>query len=194
MSAETIYRQAPVPEKPPKKVSLQTFLRKYRKGGPGMKYEYNRGVIEKMDAMKAKEQYLALNIQRRFTQTKAAEDGGQIVQELEVWTSSDQWRKPDLAFISIEQTKAAMQGYEPVPEFIIEVISPNDQINRVKNKVYEYFDAGVKVLWHVFPEQQVVEVYRSPEDLEVCSGGKLCSAEPVVKGMVMPAAEVFKAV
>ena len=48
MSAETIYRQAPVPEKTPRKVSIQTFLRKYRKGGPGTKYEYNNGVIEKM--------------------------------------------------------------------------------------------------------------------------------------------------
>ncbi len=159
-----------------------------------MKYEYNKGVIEKMEAMKAKEQYLALNIQRYFSQTKAAKEGGQIVQELEVWTSPEQWRKPDLAFISIEQTRAAMQGYEPVPEFIIEVISPNDQINRVKNKVYEYFHAGVKVLWHIFPEQQVVEVYRSPEEVEVCSGSKLCSAEPVVKGMLMPAAEVFMVV
>ena len=87
-----------------------------------------------------------------------------------------------------------MKGYEPVPEFIIEVISPNDQINRVKNKVYEYFNAGVKVLWHIFPEQQVVEVYRSPEDLEVCSGSKLCSAEPVVEGLVIKAEEIFKPV
>jgi Uma2 family endonuclease len=194
MSAETIYRPAPIPEKASKKVTIQTFLRKYRKGGPGTKYEFNKGVVEKMEAMKAKEQYLALNLQKHFSLTEAAKSGGQIVQELEVWTSPDQWRKPDLAFISIEQTRAAMQGYEPVPEFVIEVISSNDQINRVKNKVYEYFNAGVKVLWHIFPEQQVVEVYRSPENLIVCSGNKLCSAEPVVEGFQMPAAEIFKPV
>ncbi len=194
MSTETIYRQAPVPEKPPKKVAIKTFLSKYRKGRPGMKYEYNKGVIEKMEAMKLSEHFIVVNIQNKFDTLPIAKTGAKIQYEPEVWTSPDQWRKPDLAFISIEQTRAAMQGYEPIPEFIIELISPNDQINRVKNKVYEYFHAGVKVLWHIFPEQHVVEVYRSPEDVEVCSGSKLCSAEPVVKGMLMPAAEVFKVV
>lgn len=194
MSASTIFREAPVQVKPPRKISIQAFLRKYRKGGPGTKYEYNRGVIEKTEAMRIKEQYLVFNILRHFSGTPAAGSGHQIVQELEIWTSEDQWRKPDLAFLTIEQARAGAQGYEPVPEFIIEVISPNDKINLVKNKVYEYFKAGVKVLWHVFPEQKVVEVYRAPESVEVCSGSKPCSAEPLVEGFVMKAEEVFREV
>jgi Uma2 family endonuclease len=194
MSTDTTYREAPIKPKKPRKVSIQTFLRKYREGGPGIKYEFNQGVIEKMEAMKTKEQYLAFNILQRFAKTSAAKSGHQIIQELEVWTSADQWRKPDMAFLTVEQARAAAQGHEPIPEFIIEIISPNDKINLVKNKVYEYFKAGVKVLWHVFPEQKVVEVYRSPEELVVCSGSKPCSAEPVVEGFVMKAEEVFKEV
>jgi Uma2 family endonuclease len=194
MSANTIQREAPVKKKPPRKMSIHTFLRKYSEGGPGVKYEYNKGVVEKSEAMKMKEQYLVFNILRHFSDTKAAKEGSQIIQELEIWTSEEQWRKPDLSFLTIEQARAGAQGYEPIPEFIIEVISSNDKINLVKNKVYEYFQAGVKVLWLVFPEQKVVEVYRSPEDLVVCSGAKLCSAEPVVEGFVMKAEEVFKEV
>ncbi|MBX2928085.1 MAG: Uma2 family endonuclease [Saprospiraceae bacterium] len=193
MSAETIYRPAPIPEKASKKVTIQTFLRKYRKGGPGTKYEFNKGVIEKTGVVAWRELFIIVNITNHFEGSPSAHKG-RMAKDMEVWTSPDQWRKPDLAFISIEQTRAAKQGYEPVPEFVIEVISPNDQINCVKNKVYEYFNAGVKVLWHIFPEQQVVEVYRSPENLVVCSGNKPCSAEPVVEGFVMPAAEVFKPV
>lgn len=49
-------------EKPPRKVSIQTFLRKYVKGGPGVKYEFNNGIIEKTDSMRFSEQYIANNI------------------------------------------------------------------------------------------------------------------------------------
>lgn len=194
MSIETTYRKSPVKPKQARKLAIETFLRKYRKGGPGIKYEYNQGVIEKMEALRLSEQYLVFNILQHFAKTSAAKSGHQIVQELEVWTSTDQWRKPDLAFLTIEQARAAAKGNEPMPEFIIEVISSNDKINMVKNKVYEYFNAGVKVLWHVFPEQQIVDVYSSPEEIQVCSGDKLCSAEPVVAGFVMKAEEVFKEV
>ncbi|HMQ46747.1 MAG TPA: Uma2 family endonuclease [Saprospiraceae bacterium] len=193
MSGNTIYRAAPLQVKPPRKVSLNTFLRKYSKGKPGIKYEYNKGLIEKTASMKAHEQYLVFNLLKHFSSTPSAKQGHQIVQELEIWTSSNQWRKPDLAFLTVEQARAGAQGFEPIPEFIIEVISPNDKINIVKNKVYEYFNAGVKILWQLFPEQQVIEVYRSPEDVELCSGDKKCSAEPIVEGFVLSAADVFKA-
>jgi len=194
MSTNAIHREAPTLEKPPRKISIQTFLRKYSKGGPGIKYEYNQGVIEKYEAMKLKEQYIAYNIQKAFAGSAAAQNGGQIVQELEVWTSAIQWRKPDLCFITLSQIRAGADGYEPIPEFVIEVISANDKISMVKNKVYEYFEAGVKVLWQIFPEHKMVEVYRAPETVELCSGARLCSAEPIVEGLVMKAEDIFREV
>lgn len=192
MSNNATFREAPTLEKPPRKISIQTFLRKYSKGGPGIKYEYNQGVIEKYEAMKLKEQYIAYNIHKAFAGTVAALNGGQMIQELEVWTSPIQWRKPDLCFITLYQIRAGAEGYEPIPEFVIEVISPNDKISMVKNKVYEYFEAGVKVLWQIFPEHKMVEVYRAPETVELCSGARLCSAEPVVEGLVMKAEDIFR--
>jgi len=194
MSENTTCREAPVKKKPPRKMSIHTFLRKYSEGGPGVKYEYNKGVIEKSDAMKMSEHYIVVNLQDRFATLPIAKTRAKLQCEIEVWTSEEQWRKPDLSLITLEQTRAAAKGYAPIPEFIIEIISINDKINLVKNKVYEYFQAGVKVLWLVFPEQKIVEVYRSPEDLSVCSGAKLCSAEPAVEGFVMKAEEVFKEV
>lgn len=194
MNSKTTYREAPVKKKPPRKMSIQTFLRKYSEGGPGVKYEYNRGVIEKSEAMKMSEHYIIVNLQDKFASLPIAKTRAKLQCEIEVWTSEDQWRKPDLSFITLEQTRAAAKGYAPIPEFIIEIISINDKINLVKNKVYEYFQAGVKVLWLVFPEQKVIEVYHSPEDLVVCSGVKPCSAEPVVEGFVMRADEVFQEV
>jgi len=185
-------REAPFKEKKPRKISIQTFLEKYRKGAPGVKYEFNNGIIEKTEAMKFKGQFIAVNILNQFEKTPAAKLSSKIVQELEIWTSKNQWRKPDMAYITLEQTRAAADGAEPVPEFIIEVISKNDEVNVVKGKVYEYFKAGVKILWHIFPDFHRVEIYRSPDEIEVCSGQKTCTAEPVVEGFNIAAEAIFK--
>ena len=157
MSANTLVRKAPYKEKKVRKVSIASFLRRYRKGKPGIKYEYNKGVIEKTESMKFKEQYIFHNLQQLFITTIAFQNKGMLVQELEVWTSENQWRKPDISFITAQQISAAANGYEPIPALIIEVISKNDKINEVKNKVDEYFNAGVKILWHIFPELKKVE-------------------------------------
>ncbi|MEZ4961561.1 MAG: Uma2 family endonuclease [Saprospiraceae bacterium] len=178
-------------EKQPRKISIETFLKKYRKGGPGVKYEFNKGIIEKTEAMKFKEQYIVSNLTHVFDRTPAKNAGSMLVQELEVWTSKDQWRKPDLAFITKAQIAAGANGEEPIPSFLVEAISKNDSIIQVKNKVREYFKAGVKILWHIFPDSETVEIYRSPEDIEVCSGDKICSAEPVVEGFKLKAKDVF---
>lgn len=179
-------------EKPPRKVSIQTFLRKYVKGGPGVKYEFNKGAIEKTDSFGFREQYITYNILNGFEKTVNAKKRNRIVQALEVWTSETQLRKPDLAFITLEQIRQGAEGKEPMPEFIIEVISKNDPILIVKDKVYEYFKAGLKVLWHVFPHNQTVEIYRSPQEIEVCSGEQICSAEPTVPGFKIKTQDIFK--
>ncbi|MCB0518604.1 MAG: Uma2 family endonuclease [Saprospiraceae bacterium] len=156
-----------------------------------MKYEFNKGIIEKTEAMKFKEQYITLNLRRFFKKTPAFQADNMLEQELEVWTSANQLRKPDFSYITVEQVAAGARGEEPSPEFVIEVISKTDSIIIVKNKVREYFKAGVKILWHIFPDSETVEIYRSPEDIEVCSGDKICSAEPVVEGFKLKAKDVF---
>ena len=155
------------------------------------RYEYNNGIIEKTETMKFKEQYIFLNLQRLFITTPAFKEEGLLVQELEVWTSESQWRKPDVSFITSPQIEAATEENEPIPEFIIEVISKNDKINEVKNKVDEYFSAGVKILWHIFPELKKVEIYRSADKSETFSKNGICSAEPVIEGFKITVADVF---
>ncbi len=193
MGTNAVLREAPYKEKLPRKISIETFLRKYREGGPGVKYEFNKGVIEKTEAMKFKEQFIIWNLQEAFKSTPSFLQKAMLTAELEVWTSADQLRKPDLSFITLEEIRAGANGEEPIPQFIVEVISKNDPILVVKNKVYEYFSAGVKILWHIFPHNETVEVYRSPYQSETFMGEQICSAEPVIEGFKIKTAAIFKA-
>ncbi len=192
MTINTLTRKAPYKTKTVRKMSIETFLKRYRKGKPGVKYEYNNGIIEKTETMKFKEQYIFQNLQQLFLTTPACKEKGLLVQELEVWTSENQWRKPDISFISASQIESAAKGNEPIPEFVIEVISKNDKINEVKNKVDEYFKAGVKVLWHIFPALKKVEIYKSADKSETFSQDGICSAELVIDGFKITVADIFK--
>ena len=161
----------------PRRISLSAFLKKYRESGNGYRYEFNNGIIEKTDAMKKNEIYILQNLLRVFKYTTAFAEDGALVSEVETWTSDTQFRKPDISYWTWEQQ---IDDVESVPFFAVEVISKNDPINVVNTKVLEYFKSGVKVLWHIFPEQRMVYVFTSPKHITVCFENDICSAAPVL--------------
>ncbi len=173
-------------------MTLEQFLKKYRKGTSGIKYEWNNGIIEKSGAMKLEEQYILNNLQKLFVKTPAFQKGDMLTYELEVWTSLTQWRKPDAAYLTAQQIENGADGVECVPSFIIEVISKNDNVNTVFTKVDEYFKAGVKILWQIFPDAQMVQVFSSSKKIEIMEGNDICSAESVVHGFKLTVNEIFQ--
>ena len=95
-----------------------------------------------------------------------------------------------MAFFTDEQINS--EGQEPIPEFCIEIISSNDQINDVKKKIKEYFKNGVRVVWVVLPEEEMVEVYTSVRDIKVCLEQDICSAAPVLDDFQISVDELLK--
>jgi Uma2 family endonuclease len=174
------------------KITLNQFLAKYRKGKNGIRYEWNNGIIEKTDAMTLKEQYIVRNLQKVFYQTEAFKQDHVLTTEVEVWTTPTQWRKPDMAYLTEKQIEDGADGIESVPLFVVEIISQNDNVNTVFKKVGEYFKAGVKILWQIFPDQQMVQVFHSLKKIETMEGNDECSAESVIKGFKMTVNDIFQ--
>lgn len=74
-------------------------------------------------------------------------------------------RKPDVAFIRLQRlslTQATTEGHCPVaPDLVVEVVSPNDTGYEIDEKVREFLDAGVPLIWVVNPEQRTVAIHRA---------------------------------
>ena len=121
--------------------------------------------------------------------TKAFSEGGTIISEVEPWTSDTQFRRPDVSYWTRQQQ---LDEVESVPLFAVEIISKNDAINVVNTKVLEYFKSGVKVLWHIFPEQRMVYVFTSPSQITVCFEDDICSAAPVLMDFEISVNGIFK--
>ena len=78
-----------------------------------------------------------------------------------------------------------------IPEFVIEVISETDKSYRIEEKLTEYFKAGVKVVWNIIPEQEVVYVYTSRRDVTICLDDDVCSASPVLPDFTISVNALF---
>jgi Uma2 family endonuclease len=185
-------QRSPFEPKKPRRVPFETFIKKYEKGWNGYKYEWNDGIIEKTIAMKQNELYIIRNLTLLFMTTQASQNGGWLMPEVEVWTSTTQWRKPDIAFFTKEQIRAGENNQNSIPPFVIEVLSTFDPINIVTNKLIEYFKAGVQVVWHIFPEQQMVYVFTSPKHVTICEGEDICSAAPALPDFTIAARDIFR--
>jgi Uma2 family endonuclease len=75
---------------------------------------------------------------------------------------------PDVGYISKARLPEEPEREAPVPpDLAVEVKSPTDRKRAMRNKVERYLQHGTQIVWLVFPEEQVVEVYTAGKDSDV---------------------------
>ncbi len=180
MSAATLSIVKSNPTK--RQITLEKFLERYTNKEDSFKYEWNKGFIEKKNRTMNRNQFLIIRaLQLLFDKTQAKKEGGLITPEVDMYLPTvDRTRRTDLAFLTAEQMENSIDGMPTVCPFAIEVISKNDQINEVEEKIIEYFENGVQVVWVIFPKVKKVQVYTSIRDVKICFDEDICSAAPVM--------------
>jgi Uma2 family endonuclease len=96
-------------------------------------------------------------------------------------------RRPDVAYVSFARWPAdrpmPARGdvWDVVPDLAVEVISPSNPAQESVQKVREYFEAGVSLVWLVYPVDRLVYIYGSPTEIRV-----LTAADTLDGGTVLP--------
>ena len=106
----------------------------------------------------------------------------------------DTVRGMDVAFISNKRLaqRRDPDGYLDIaPDLIVEVLSPSDRWSQVMNKLREYFDIGVRLVWVADTEAEIVYAYRSETEIESYEKGDDLPGEEVLPGFTVPVAELF---
>lgn len=175
-----------------KKISWETFQKKYLIKEDKYKYEWVDGYVEKTHRTIDKNQsFLFDNLADLLDILKQKQTiSGRLISEVDVFFAG-QHRRPDIAFFTKIQIAAARNNEDIVPQFVIEVISTTDQINRVHRKMEGYRKAKVKVVWQIFPELKQVHIYKGKK-MQICEGKDICSAEDVIKGFKISVNDLFK--
>ncbi|MGA1263384.1 MAG: Uma2 family endonuclease [Prochlorothrix sp.] len=96
-------------------------------------------------------------------------------------------RSPDVAWVERSRweslTPEQRQKFVPLaPDFALELRSPSDSLQNLREKMQEYLDSGVRLAWLINPQDQEVEIYRPGQDKEVRSLPTTLSGEDVLIG------------
>ena len=94
-------------------------------------------------------------------------------------------RSPDVAFVArgrFDQDELP-EGFSPrAPDLAIEVLSPEDRPRHVLDKVGEYLQAGVRLVWVIDPRRGRAAIYRSLTDVREVGASDALDGEDVVPG------------
>jgi Uma2 family endonuclease len=101
-------------------------------------------------------------------------------------------RIPDVSFVSWDHFPNRELPPGPVPDMApdlaVEVISESNTEAEMERKLAEYFTAGTRLVWYVYPDEQSVRAYTSPTSARVlqretpsmaarCCRGSNCALE-----------------
>lgn len=105
-------------------------------------------------------------------------------------------RSPDASWVSKAQlarlTLEQKQKFLPLcPDFAIELRSPSDNLDVIKDKMDEYIANGLKLGWLIDPEEKAVYVYRPNVAVQKLQNINEISADPELPGFVLDLTEVW---
>ncbi len=135
-----------------------------------------------------------------------------LLTRLEIWTERDNTgiafdsstgftlpngadRSPDAAWVRrdrIEAINPDPDKFLPLaPDFVVELMSASDVLERTQAKMREYRDNGVRLGWLIYPKEQRVEIYRPGREVEVLQSPTTLSGEDVLPGFVLQLEEIL---
>lgn len=103
-------------------------------------------------------------------------------------------RKPDVSFIRLGRlsNEELPAGHiRLAPDLAVEVVSPNDLYCEVEEKVREYRQAGVRLVWIVVPPSRSVLIRRLDGTVTEVREGDELSGEDVVPGFRCRVTDIF---
>jgi Uma2 family endonuclease len=106
-------------------------------------------------------------------------------------------RSPDISFVSRDKLQGLAElpdGFlDGAPDLAIEVLSPNNTIAEIDQKIVEYFENGSRLVWVINLKLHYVLVYRSAlEPDRLLKQSDSLDGEDVIAGFTMPLFELFQ--
>ncbi|PSB20075.1 Uma2 family endonuclease [Phormidesmis priestleyi ULC007] len=99
-------------------------------------------------------------------------------------------RSPDAAWVKLDRWNALnqeqQQRFAPIcPDFVVELLSPSDNLTILQAKMQEYLDNGARLGWLINRQTRQVEIYRPDRLVEVLENPESLSGEDVLPGFTL---------
>jgi Uma2 family endonuclease len=120
----------------------------------------------------------------------ASADGGFVLRR-----NPDTVVAPDVGFIRTERIPPGFdyQTFFPVaPDLAVEVVSPSNTQPEILRKVSLYAEAGVPLVWVVYPRRQAVTVHELGEPPRTLRAGEVLDGGDVLPGFRLEIEPIFR--
>ncbi len=105
-------------------------------------------------------------------------------------------RSPDASWVKMERwdalTEEEQERFAPLcPDFVVELMSPSDTLDKTRAKMKEYMENGASLGWLINRKQKQIEIYRQNQEVEILESPQTVSGEDVLAGFVLDLAEIW---
>ncbi len=106
----------------------------------------------------------------------------------------NQVRFPDVAFVRYGRLpdEQLPEGHIDIPpDLAVEVVSPNDLVEDLEERVRDYLSAGTPVVWVIHPHQRHARVHRADRTISQVEAGEMLRGEGTLAGFQVRLADLF---
>ncbi len=86
-----------------------------------------------------------------------------------------------------------MEGdiWDVVPDLMVEVISPSDKAEELQTKIREYFEAGARQVWVIYPRERIAYIQTNRTKIQVLTDCDSITGGDLLPGFQLPLAQLF---
>ena len=130
---------------------------------------------------------MQITISQDLGETFAAETG------FLVGRNPDTVLAPDFAFVLKERLPNPLpKSYVPVvPDIVLETRSPNDTRQEVADKVVQWLELGVQLVWDLNPQTRILTVHRPSQPPRILGENDTLDGGDILPGLSVPIFRLF---
>ena len=162
----------------------------------GSRYELVEGTLREMAPAGHQHGRIAVNVSTPLAQHVKTNNLGAVYAAetgFKLASNPDTVRAPDVAFVRRERVEAVGDGegfWPGAPDLAVEVVSPGDSYD-VEEKVFDWLDAGTRLVIVANPRKRLVTLYRSLTDVVVLTEADVQDVGDVVPGLALLVKDIF---
>jgi len=103
-------------------------------------------------------------------------------------------RLPDISFTITERALPLVKkGTVPqLPDFIVEVKTSGDTFKKLREKADYYLANGSRMVWLVYPQKRLIEVYRANQDISLYTENDVLDGSDILLDFLLPVRLIFE--
>lgn len=102
-------------------------------------------------------------------------------------------RMPDVSVQLSDQPPVRRGAVPGMPDLAVEIKSPDDTYRSLRDKAEYYVQHGCAIVWLIYPEKRLAEVYTPGSDINLLLPGDRLDGGAVLPGFTLPVEVVFGA-